>query len=168
MEDFDVIIFKGTYTKNEVKEETKISQIKYKNGYCHKGFVYIYKNLNIDFIISLLNKNRFVYIAGHSLGAVLATFLSLDLDDMGFNYQTYIFGSPKICNSDLTQRRLNLYNFQNTSDLISNIFISLNIFTGENREHFNNIILFTDNYNCIINNHSLTTYYKWIKNNNIF
>lgn len=93
----------------------------------HKGWIEAFQNIVpiIDTAIGLLGDNtKKIIITGHSLGAAMATLTSVY---MGINYreldfETYLFGSPKVGNKDFTTVQYMLcpdtFNIQHGDDIV--------------------------------------------------
>lgn len=154
------ILFRGTYKSWQLKEEIKFIEESYYNGICHKGFLNIYKSLKLkDFILK--NPNKSFIVAGHSLGGALASLLSIDLHLAGRTYETYIFGSPRICSGNITSLNLNIYNIQNVNDVIPNAYLYLFPFIKKiTFDNFGKSYYYDSEEGCSLKNHSLISYYN--------
>lgn len=93
----------------------------------HKGWIESFENIQgvIDSIPKLLHKDTVdIIISGHSLGAAIASLSSMYLADNypGYNYEVYLFGSPKVGNNAFVELQqflvTNTFSFHFKDDIV--------------------------------------------------
>jgi triacylglycerol lipase len=127
------LVFRGTLTVKEWVRNVSMSLSPYllpKHGNVHGGFLETYDSIRneIKEALSQINHRAGIYVAGHSLGAALAT---LALPDIETEMKTkvtcvYTFGSPRVgddtfvksYNSKFGNRSFRIVN---TSDIVTSI-----------------------------------------------
>ena len=91
-------------------------------GMVHRGFKKalqdVWPDLE-DYMSNLQNKNRKIWMTGHSLGAALAT---LAADRYGNVQGLYTYGSPRVGDQDFKEDfNVNAYRFVNNSDIVTKV-----------------------------------------------
>ncbi len=175
------VIFRGTQSKNEWKEDLMIQQVSSDifNGLVHKGFLTIYTSIRDGLLngLRILSSDpvsySHLYIGGHSLGGTCAQFL---LQDPLFEHniptsiiikQVHLFGTPRIGNTTFAESQVNqkIFRFVNETDIITYLpppvspnFIGdkNDVFIYQNMEQ--KVISFNDNRSSYEENHSLKMY----------
>lgn len=173
------IVFRGTSTSQEWKQDFKFSQEIFTENHatqkvfskqlCHKGFVEIYDSLKTDIMSVIPEKQTNIIITGHSLGAGLATLTTLDLDNIHSTH-TYVFGSPRTC--DFLEPKNPFYRINNTTDPIPDMPLSVmwNIRDKTNvffYQHGGTNVEFTQNRFSLENNHLLPVYIHAIESKSL-
>jgi lipase (class 3) len=180
------VIFRGTQTANEWKEDLMIQQISSNifAGLIHKGFLNIYMAIRDSLLFGLQQLNSDViaytslYIAGHSLGGTCAQLLLQDpqlqtnLKASVTNKQVFLFGTPRLGNPIFTASQANekIFRFINDADIVPTLppYISPNL-QGKKDNVFiyqtmqQQIIRFNDNRSSYEENHSLKVYLYFLK-----
>lgn len=163
-----IVVFRGTYTLNQLKKEIKFKSSIFKEGYSHSGVLEIYEKAKIkNMVLKYLNINTKLIIGGYSLGGTLSTLLGIDLYSIIPNesFSIYLFATPKIYTGNFLYKIKNVYNIQNTSDIIINIYMTALPFLNKiNYDNLGDLYLFTENTSCYYNNHSIFTYFNNINN----
>ncbi len=99
-EDYISIVFRGTSSKHNATTDLKILPREFldiKDTEVHGGFYNVaVKTKNI--LDSLLDKNKPIYITGHSLGGAISILLGSLLNTEGYDVSVYTFGSPPVGN----------------------------------------------------------------------
>lgn len=143
----------------------------------HSGFFTIYMSIR-DAILAIINDNPVtrVVITGHSLGAAQALYATLDLAVTypSTTFDTFVFGSPRVGNSEFASALVSLPNLNslvllaNTCDLVPNVPLAVQpmlshpytpiIYTHPGAAmHF-----FTDNRHGWIPNHMINVYIDYL------
>ena len=165
------IVLRGTYTFSEFVADIDYSQINLENTdmKVHRGFYKIYKNVRNQIFKHLKKYNvNNVFITGHSLGAAIATLISIDMYKYKYNAYVYGFGSPRVGNMEFAQyinKYCNVYNIINQSDVVTNVppSVSANFVNKKDPYFYNNSgqqIIFDDNWLSLKNNHRMPVYIK--------
>lgn len=166
------IVFRGTKTPKEWVDNLNISFKEYlipSFGNIHEGFLQVYKSIQNTIYQHKddINSKDSLYIAGHSLGAALAT---LAVPDIEINLQKriraiYTFGSPRVGDNVFVKSYNAKYSEKthrivNTSDVVTSIPLPVPIFGsfGGYFSHVDNPIDFTVQENDIMKNHEMKTY----------
>jgi hypothetical protein len=166
------VIFRGTKTAKEWISNLGISLKEYplpQYGNAHEGFLQMYtatRSAIAENLPALAKKDR-VLVAGHSLGAALAT---LALPDIETNMKVktaalYTYGSPRV-GDDAFVKAFNReyghksYRVTNTSDIVTAVPFPLPIggFVGGYFSHVDTPIDFTTQNNDLEKNHAMGTY----------
>ncbi len=99
-----LLCFRGTET-SEIKDITTDLDADQVNAYgakVHHGFHRAYQQVKSAVCTQLKkhnNKNKPIYITGHSLGGAMAVLAAMDLTNRGFNVQSiYTYGQPRVGN----------------------------------------------------------------------
>jgi hypothetical protein len=139
----------------------------------HSGFLDVYGNFRMTLVQQLLKiKPKQVLVAGHSLGAGVATICALDLKLLGYNALAYTVASPRVGDNafcDIVKSsKLPLFRIVNTADMVPtlpppvaprfNEPDSPYIFT-----HCGELISFTDNWESYFNNHLMPVYLTFLR-----
>lgn len=127
------LIFRGTRTTKEWLNNISISFTEYPDlpfGKVHDGFLSVYKTIRDDILkaIEKTSPKKKLLVAGHSLGAALAT---MAVPDISFNLHrkikaVYTYGSPRV-GDDTFAASYNAhfaritYRIVNTSDIITSL-----------------------------------------------
>jgi len=184
------IIFRGTINTKEWMQDfnmdqTSVTNLKFKpenndkqvqyslspelaNVKIHSGFMEIYNSFK-DKIVKTIQKTKpsNIIIAGHSLGAAIATIAGVDLNSKGYKPVTYAFASPRVGNETfkkiVSDNKIILYRIVNDSDIIPTLPPSVvpNLEEPTNPffyEHCGQEITFTDNRFSYMNNHIISCY----------
>ena len=171
-------IFRGTKTPKEwisnftvILKEYSISGF----GEVHNGFLDMYDSLQktiID-ILSSCKRSKSLYIAGHSLGAALATLAVPDINKNAIcNIKAvYLFGSPRVGDDSFVKAYNDRYGKKtfrivNTSDIVTSIPFPIPIIgpLGGYFSHIDTPVDFTRQENDIVNNHKMATYLEELRN----
>jgi len=134
------IVFRGTATKKEWKQDFELTQTPFMtrmvnkhinrmvypkmaeapqdetslmNGKVHSGFLNVYMSLRDD-ILDIIRKTQptRVCITGHSLGAALAQITTIDItQEFGVDVDTICFGSPRVGDLEFTEGLKNAHSF---------------------------------------------------------
>ena len=139
----------------------------------HSGFLDVYGNFRMTVVEQLLKiKPKQVFVAGHSLGAAVATICALDLKMLGYNAFAYTVASPRVGDNafcDIVKSsQLPLFRIVNTADIVPTLPPSVApnfskpdspfVFT-----HCGELISFTDNWESYVNNHLMSVYLKFLR-----
>jgi triacylglycerol lipase len=171
------IVFRGTKTPKEWISNLTINMVEYfipSYGNVHEGFLEVYNSIketiekNKD---SMTAKSK-VFVAGHSLGAALAT---LSLPDIEINHgkklnALYTFGSPRVGDDSFVKKfdsifKNRCYRVVNTSDVVTSIPLPIPIIgsLGGYFSHVDIPVDFTIQSNDISKNHEMDTYIEEIQ-----
>lgn len=126
-----VILFKGTTTPYEWREDFKYSSVPVPNSWTttpvkdiqlHKGFVEFYSIMRDD-IQKYVKKYTNIYICGHSLGAALAQLCSFDCKLQNLATYCLTIGSPRVGNPAFAEYMgdTSLFQLRNDADVIMNL-----------------------------------------------
>jgi len=170
------VIFRGTENAPEWAKNFDIAIVDcFVPGYgkVHKGFQELYLSLKNEVIQALASPNApaGLYVAGHSLGAALATLAACDIDRNSGKTIANVctFGSPRVGNRDFS----NAYNARfadttwrvvNSSDLVPEVPPPVQlgpvgpVVIGAFYSHVDTPILFNDQRNSLVDNHDIHTY----------
>lgn len=131
VKDDDVyVIFRGSSELDDFKIDSKFLPKKFMNTLAHRGFVKSFSECEsdlINYILSNLNSNSKIYVAGHSLGGALATLTAAFLNSKKFNNNIVLvtFGCPKVFYKFFNPSRLfagvDVYRYINGDDLVPNL-----------------------------------------------
>lgn len=170
------LIFRGTIGEEELALDLDITQIPYGqelgppsclNGevaLVHRGIATLYSGV-ANQIRETLDQTGFkhLFIAGHSLGASLATLAAYDLGT-SYRLQTYAFGTLRTGNmvfSNLMRERVpRFYNIQNENDFIVHYPPAV-VTIGDKSlfyQHCGKVYLFRENWLSYSGNHSFNIY----------
>ncbi len=166
------LIFRGTKTVGEWIRDLNIGLVPYvlpEYGKVHEGFLQTYTLFRADIKKSLAEiAGRIqVFVAGHSLGAAVATLAVPDIAATlsRSNITLYTFGSPRIGDSDYAatfNRQFGARSFRivNTSDLVCSIPLPVQIGyrVGGYFAHVATPVNFTFQANDLEVNHTMKTY----------
>lgn len=94
-------------------------------GEIHDGFADCWDSLKNE-VIKRIDKNKPLYITGHSYGAGIALIASVSLYNQGFKpTSVYTFGTPRVGNKDwkrvFDKTGIELYRIKNGNDMVCNI-----------------------------------------------
>jgi triacylglycerol lipase len=166
------LIFRGTVTTSEWLRDLKIRLADYPHlDACkvHEGFLQTYNVFRprIHDIVSAIDKRKHLFIAGHSLGAALATLALPDLaGSTGFSSAVvYSYASPRVGDKAFAEAYNRLYEkrsfrIANTSDLVVSIPLPVPFlrFIGGYFTHVETPIDFTIQKEDLEQNHVIATY----------
>lgn len=98
-----VLVFRGTSnTDNFLTDIDGVDEeFLGKNVFVHRGFYSISKK--VDKKVAL-NKNKKIYLVGHSLGGSIALLYAATLSEKGYNVNVYTFGMPPAADYNFSQR----------------------------------------------------------------
>ena len=171
------LILRGTQTVKEWIRNFSISLSDYPiEGYgrVHGGFLETYQALRADIMsaLSAIDPNVALYVAGHSLGAALAT---IALPDIEANVKPkvsalYTYGSPRV-GDDRFVKAFNRsfadksYRVANTSDIVTSIPLPAPIagIVGGYFSHVDTPVDLTIQKDDLEENHSMRTYLSALK-----
>lgn len=191
------LIFRGTIGQVELGYDLDLAQIPFGdergppscvNGeevLVHRGFATLYRDFADSVRMTLASlKFEHLVIAGHSLGAALATLAAYDLSP-AYRLQTYSYGSFRVGNmafATVMEERVpcRFYNIQNEDDLIVHFPPSVisasaplpleyplpvveGVFGDIYYEHVGRVYLFRENWLSYSTNHSFNIYLKNLK-----
>ena len=166
------LILRGTQTVREWIRNFSISLSDYPiegHGRVHGGFLETYQALRADIIgaLSTIDSRAEFYVAGHSLGAALAT---IALPDLEANMKRkvsalYTYGSPRVGDDRFVKafnRRFaeKSYRVANTSDIVTSIPLPAPIagIVGGYFSHVDTPVDLTIQKEDLEENHSMRTY----------
>jgi triacylglycerol lipase len=166
------LIFRGTLTGTEWIRNLNTSLTPYTKkeyGSVHAGFLQTYASLReaITRALSGLDRRRKVVVAGHSLGAALATLLAPDIEliPRGTVEALYTFASPRVgdngfvsaFNESFSNRS---FRITNTSDIVTSIPFPAPVagIVGGYFSHVDTPVDFTVQANDLDRNHQIDTY----------
>lgn len=167
------LAFRGTATDEERRQDLKfkqnqMSQTEFKGIKCHEGFVEVYTSI-IDDIKETLQNSTFtsLVICGHSLGAGIATILSLDFQNE-YPVYTYVFGSPRVCDTFETKAEA-FWRVENTLDIVTMLPLGVMWNTKDHEtlafySHSGLDARFTTNWKSTTNNHTMPVYIDALDN----
>lgn len=175
------IIFRGTMTQDEWYCDLQTQQSVYSldledslkpEASVHYGFLKVYQSIQAEICAQISDhalhaKN--IFIAGYSLGAALATFLSLDLYRIlpsKFPLVLYTFASPRVGNhtfADLINNNITVFRVVNQADMVTDLPLVVMPNCDHSKEpyyyqHVGTPILFFENMGSWKQNHHLNTY----------
>ena len=94
------------------------------SGWVHQGFRTEARKV-IDDILDFVkkNKNRDIYVTGHSLGAAMALYVTQELEYAGFAPKLLMsYGQPRLGNADYVDNiKTEHYRFVNCNDLVTHV-----------------------------------------------
>ena len=163
------------FQKTKTIQQTELSFLRdvHTSPNVHSGFLDVYGNFRMTVIEQLLKiKPKQVFVAGHSLGAGVATICALDLKMLGYNAFAYTVASPRVGDNAfcdvVKSSQLPLFRIVNTADMVPTLPPSVAphfnkpdspfIFT-----HCGELISFTDNWESYFNNHLMPVYLKFLR-----
>lgn len=125
--DYAVLAFRGTEVtkRKDILIDAKAKRIVDIEGRVHGGFRAAYDSVKKQIEKSLLEMDEIpLYIAGHSLGAALATVATQELENTpGFRQRIaacYTFGSPRVGNTQYDKNfKAPIYRMVNTTDIVT-------------------------------------------------
>lgn len=136
------IIFRGTRTQQEWSKDFEVNQeqVPFSNNSAilvHSGFLSIFLEFDslIQAVITELAPSH-MYIAGHSLGAAVATLAGLQYSDQSIPLVVYAFASPLVGNdafSTSVASSLVLHRVTNRDDLVP--LVPLNVMFNLSGDH---------------------------------
>lgn len=121
------VTFRGSSELDDFKTNAKFLPKKFLNVLAHRGFVKSFSECEADltsYILSNLNMNSKIFVAGHSLGGALATLTSAYLNNKKFrnNIILVTFGCPKVFYNIFNPFKLfsgvEIHRFVNGDDLV--------------------------------------------------
>jgi triacylglycerol lipase len=167
------VAFRGTEIIREWVDDLKISLVPCflpQYGKVHEGFSELYMTFNGALLTALkAHAAGNVYVAGHSLGAALATLAAIDIREnlKATLSAVYTYGSPRVGNDVFSaQYNAALGNktcrMMNSSDLVPEIPPPVQFlgFIGSYFSHVDTPIVFNDQQNDLAKNHDVHTYIK--------
>jgi triacylglycerol lipase len=171
------LIFRGTVTTSEWLRDLNIRLADYPYlDACkvHEGFLQTYNAFrhSIHKDVSAIDKRKHLFIAGHSLGAALATLALPDLAvSTGFTSPiVYTYASPRVGDKAFAEAYNRLYSkgsfrIANTSDLVVSIPLPVPFlrFIGGYFTHVDTPIDFTIQKEDLEKNHVIATYLSALK-----
>jgi triacylglycerol lipase len=166
------LIFRGTVTTSEWLRDLNIHLTSYPyldSCKVHEGFLLSYNvfRQSIHSSLATLDKRKHLFIAGHSLGAALATLAISDLAaSTGFKSPiVYTYASPRVGDKAFAQAYNRIYSkssfrITNTSDLVVSIPLPVPFlgFIGGYFTHVETPIDFTIQEEDLEKNHVIGTY----------
>ena len=105
-----VIVFRGTQTKYEWMLDQQVCQTKWNGGRVASGFyqAFLSNQEKIQKALKLHKKVPNIWIAGHSIGAAVATITAYDIllesREKNQTLSCYTFGSPRVLNLQLASQ----------------------------------------------------------------
>jgi triacylglycerol lipase len=174
------LIFRGTMTAREWIKDFNIGLVPHMlpgQGKVHDGFQQLYGLMHSTIIETLgtIKLKRKLFIAGHSLGAALATLAFADIG-AAMDWKTeemYTFGSPRVGDNDFVtafNRRYaaRSYRIINTSDIVGSIPLPVPIvgIVGGYFSHVETPIDFTFQADDLEQNHMMKTYLSALEDAN--
>lgn len=123
-----VVAFRGTddfidWNNNFMSIQTPFN----KGGLVHTGFNITYQSIKEELFCYLDDLSLPVFVAGHSLGAALATLLTAEIMDRTDFDSCYTFGSPRVGNMAFASafNDKSIYRVINNCDIITTVPISV-------------------------------------------
>jgi triacylglycerol lipase len=171
------LIFRGTMTTREVLRDLSINLSRYPYaglGKVHDGFVQVYDKFRppiLDFL-SRAGSGKRLFVAGHSLGAALATLAAADicLSTAFTSPIVYTYASPRVGDREFAEGYNRLcrgrsFRIANTCDLVVSMpfpvpFLS---FVGGYFTHVDEPVEFTAQEEDVERNHDIGTYLASLK-----
>jgi len=172
------IIFRGTQTPSEWMSNINAVLKPYEyggTGNVHNGFLELYKSIR-ETIIETIEKEgnkKNIHIAGHSLGAAIATLSVMDIGQNQNNNikSVYLYGSPRVGDAayvnDYNKKYRDItYRIVNTSDIVTSVPPPVPVIgsIGGYFSHIDTAIDFNWQENDILKNHKMDKYLEEIKN----
>jgi triacylglycerol lipase len=166
------LILRGTQTSNEWVKDFTINLepcIFTDHGKVHEGFQRTYSLIRSDIneSLSTISAKLPIYVAGHSLGAALATLASLDIELSTKNRVSALitYGSPRV-GDDTFVKAFNMhfhnrsFRIVNTSDIVTSIPLPIPIVgaVGGYFSHVDTPVDMTIQKDDLGKNHSMQTY----------
>lgn len=172
------VIFRGTQTPSEWISNINAGLKPYEpagEGNVHNGFMEIYKSIreNIIETIGKQGNKRNIHIAGHSLGAAIATLSVKDIgrDKRNAIKSVYLYGSPRVGDAEFVKGYNDKYEnvtfrIVNTSDIVTSVPPPAPVLgnIGGYFSHIDTAIDFTWQENDIVKNHKMEKYLEAIEN----
>ena len=168
-----LLVWRGTESQQDLVIDAEFKQVKSNldgmQGMVHEGFSSVMDQLGAQ-IAKYLNdkKPTTVYIAGHSLGAGLATLSAPWVAAMNSqaSVQAYAFAPPSVGDADFKQwaselRNLGVFRFQNTADLVPTLPPGL---PGSEYFELGSSYIYTNDTGTAGGDHGLITYRGAIQN----
>ena len=124
LEDCSVVVIRGTHTMIDVVSDLCCRPVDYSNTNVHAGFL---DQLNAEALPDLtFDKNKKIYLTGHSLGGSLVTLYSLKIALLGYtNIEIVTFGAARSgCQSfkELLESKIeNIRNYVCSDDLVPSL-----------------------------------------------
>jgi triacylglycerol lipase len=171
------LILRGTQTVKEWIRNFSISLTDYPiagHGKVHGGFLGTYEAIRGDIMTALtaVDSNLALFVAGHSLGAALATIAALDNESRGGRgiRAVYTYGSPRV-GDDQFVKAFNRshgdrsYRVANTSDIVTSMPLPAPIagIVGGYFSHVDSPVDFTVQSDDLEVNHNMATYLSALK-----
>ena len=172
------VVFRGTQTPSEWISNMNAVLKPYEyggSGNVHDGFVEIYKSIR-ESIMETIGKQgnrRNIYIAGHSLGAAIATLCVKDIgnDDRNTIKGVYLYGSPRVGDAEYARdydRNYKgiTYRIVNTSDIVTSVPPPVPVLgsIGGYFSHVETPVDFNWQENNILSNHKMEKYLEEVTN----
>jgi predicted lipase len=181
-----VCAFRGTIHPSEWKKDFMFDLVPFEYGVdcsVHKGFQMMYKQLRGDILLAVKQAApAAVFVCGHSLGAALSLFLTIDLSTALPNpdIRTYTFAPPRAADSRCTdavealigptapvKEWLQIVNCTDVVPLLPPA-VSPNIWNPKQPLMYSHVLplkflRFSENLYSWQNNHSLSTYIHFLQ-----
>jgi triacylglycerol lipase len=173
------LIFRGTQTVKEWMRNFNISLSPYLTsafGKVHEGFLRTYNSIRREIMESLSGRKHAdrLLVAGHSLGAAIATLALPDIEaHASINVESaYTFGSPRV-GDDAFVKAFNMrfgkksFRIANTSDIVTQIPLPAPLVgkIGGYFSHVDTPVDMTVQTNDLEQNHDMETYLSILKEN---
>jgi len=172
------VIFRGTQTPSEWISNLNAVLKPYEyggSGNVHGGFAELYGSIR-DTVMATINTQgtgRNIYIAGHSLGAAIATLSVRDIgkDDRNIIKGVYLYGSPRVGDAEYARdydRNYKgiTYRIVNTSDIVTSVPPPVPVLgsIGGYFSHVETPVDFNWQENDILSNHKMERYLEEVTN----
>jgi predicted lipase len=172
------VIFRGTKTPSEWISNVNAGLKPYGpggSGNVHSGFLELYASIRESMIETIGRQGpaRSIYIAGHSLGAALATLSVQDIGNEGRNTikGVYLYGSPRVGDASYVDGYNDkygdvTYRIVNTSDIVTSVPPPVPV-AGSLGGYFSHVetpVDFTWQENDIVKNHQMERYLEEVEN----
>ena len=163
------------YLNSQAVEESHFSNLHFDNTppmvRMHGGFGEGALNCSNSMPAEIWQTKKMVYIAGHSLGAAIATVLGVHFRLRGLQAVVYAFASPRVGNchfSELVDRTLKmpLFRIVNESDVVPFTPFAVTPRTANNvvlYQHCGKLVLFSANWQSLRNNHDMVLYLQALR-----
>lgn len=172
------VVFRGTQTPSEWISNMNAVLKPYAyggSGNVHGGFAELYGSIR-EIVMEALGtqgKRRKIYIAGHSLGAAIATLSVGDIgkDDRNTIKAIYLYGSPRVGDAEYAREYDRnyqgiTYRIVNTSDLVTSVPPPVPVLGGLGGyfSHVETPVDFNWQENDILSNHKMEKYLEAVTN----